>query len=470
MAQVTIIGAGSIVFCKTLMLDILATEGLEDTEFVLMAPSTRRTPQVERYISRVIQANGLPARVWLTTDRREAIQNADYVITTFQVGGIQGFEYDYSVPLQYGVDQCIGDTLGPGGIFRAQRSIPVILELAREMEAACPQAMLLNYVNPMAMVCWALGTTRIPFVGLCHGVQTTLDLISGYVGRPKNEIDFLCAGINHMGWFLKLSHQGQDLYPLLRERFERPEYYVNEKVRGEVFRQFGYFMTESTGHLAEYLPYFRRNQQALDAYCDEPGFGGESGAYYQWCASVGERYTDQNILAGESTSLPARSIEYGSYVIEALETGRPFKLNGNLINRGMIANLPADCCAEGPVHVDRNGLHPSLVGHLPPQCAALNLTNINVQRLAVEAAISGDPEHLVHACALDPLTAAVLSLQDIRAMVGEMLEAQREWLPQFAGKPLKPTPFISIPKDVRRAEVPVDPALAIMARFQELSS
>ncbi len=470
MAQVTIIGAGSIVFCKTLMLDILATDGLEDTEFVLMAPSTRRTPQVERYIARVIQANGLPARVWLTTDRREAIQNADYVITTFQVGGIQGFEYDYRIPLQYGVDQCIGDTLGPGGIFRAQRSIPVILELAREMEAACPQAMLLNYVNPMAMVCWALGTTPIPFVGLCHGVQTTLDLISGYVGRPKDEIDFLCAGINHMGWFLKLSHQGQDLYPLLRERFERPEYYVNEKVRGEVLRQFGYFMTESTGHLAEYLPYFRRNQQALDAYCDEPGFGGESGAYYQWCASVGERYTDQDILAGESTSLPARSIEYGSYVIEALETGRPFKLNGNLINRGMIANLPADCCAEGPVYVDRNGLHPTLVGHLPPQCAALNLTNINVQRLAVEAAISGDPEHLVHACALDPLTAAVLSLQEIRAMVGEMLEAQREWLPQFAGKQLKPTPFISIPRDVRRAEVPVDPALAIMARFQELSS
>ena len=469
MAQVTIIGAGSIVFCKTLMLDILATEGLEDTEFVLMAPSTRRTPQVERFISRVIQANGLPAKVSITTDRQQAIRNADYVITTFQVGGIKGFEYDYQIPLKYGVDQCIGDTLGPGGIFRAQRSIPVILELAREMEEDCPQAMILNYVNPMAMICWALGTTRIPFVGLCHGVQTTLDLISGYVERPKHEIDFLCAGINHMGWFLKLSHQGQDLYPLLREQFERPEFYVNEKVRGEVFRQFGYFMTESTGHLAEYLPYFRKNRQALERYCDEPGFGGESGAYYQWCAAVGERYNDQDILAGESAALPARSIEYGSYVIEALETGRPFKLNGNLINRGMIANLPADCCAEGPVYVDRTGLHPALVGELPPQCAALNMTNINVQRLAVEAAISGDPEHLVHACALDPLTAAVLTLREIRELVGELLEAQREWLPQFAGNKLQPTPVISIPKDVRRAEVPVDPALAIMARFQELS-
>jgi alpha-galactosidase len=272
-----------------------------------------------------------------------------------------------------------------------------------------------------------------------------------------------------MAWFLRLGHQGRDLYPVLRERFEQPEYYVNEKVRGEVFRQFGYFMTESTGHLAEYLPYFRKSQKALDLYCDEPGFGGESGAYYRWCASVGERYNDQDILANEPASLPPRSIEYGSYVIEALETGRTFKLNGNLVNRGMIANLPEDCCAEGPLYVDRTGLHPTLVGSLPPQCAALNLTNVNVQRLAVEAAITGDPEHLVHACALDPLTSAVLTLKETREMVAEMLESQRQWLPQFQGRTLKPTPTISIPKNVQRAHVPVDPALAIMARFQELS-
>jgi len=469
MAKVAIIGAGSIIFCKTLIMDILATEGLEDTEFALMAPSTRRTPQVERFVNRIIKANDLPAKAYVTTDRREAVKDADYVIATFQVGGTKGFEYDYKIPLKHGVDQCIGDTLGPGGIFRALRSIPVTLDMARDMEELCPDAHLLNYVNPMAMICWALGNTEVKFVGLCHGVQTTLDLISGYVDVPKDEIDFLCAGINHMGWFLKLEHEGKDLYPILRKRFEKPEYYVNEKVRGEAFRHFGYFMTESTGHLAEYLPYFRKSKEALELYCDEPGFGGESGAYYYWCESVAERYNEQDILAGESEEMPSRSIEYGSYIIEALETGRTFKLNGNVTNGGMITNLPPDCCAEGPIYVDRTGLHKTIVGDLPPQCAALNLTNINVQRLTVEAAITGDPEHIVHACALDPLTAAVLTLKDIREMASDMLEAQKQWLPQFEGKTIRPTPTISIPKDVKRADVPVDPALAIMARFGELS-
>jgi len=469
MPKVAIIGAGSIVFCKTLMLDILATPGLEDTEFALMAPSTTRTSQVEAFARRVIQANGLPAQVWITTDRREALRDADYVIATFQVGGVKAFEYDYKIPLKYGVDQCIGDTLGPGGVFRALRSIPVALELAHDMEELCPRALLLNYVNPMAMVCWALGTTKVQFVGLCHGVQTTLDLIAGYVGVPKDEIDFLCAGINHMAWFLKLEHKGQDLYPILRERFEKPEYYVNEKVRGEVFRHFGYFMTESTGHLSEYAPYFRKNQKALELYCDEPAFGGESGAYYNWCAFVAQKYEGRDILADEPSTLPPRSIEYGSYVVEAMETGRVFKLNGNVINGGMITNLPPDCCAEGPIYVDRTGLHKTFVGDLPPQCAALNLTNINVQRLAVLAAIHGDPEAVVHACALDPLTGAVLTLKEIRDMVAEMLEVEGQWLPQFQGKKVRPTPIISIPKDVKRAEVPIDPALAIFARFGELS-
>ncbi|MGQ9609179.1 MAG: alpha-galactosidase [bacterium] len=469
MRKIAIIGAGSIIFCKTLIQDVLATKGLEDTEFALMAPSTKRTPQVERFVKRVIAENNLPAKVYVTTDRRDAVKDANHIIATFQVGGIKGFEYDYKIPLKYGVDQCIGDTLGPGGIFRALRSIPVMLDLAKDIEELCPNAYLLNYVNPMAMVCWALGKTNVKFVGLCHGVQTTLDLISGYTDVPKDEIDFLCAGINHMAWFLKLEHKGKDLYPILRERFEKPEYYVNEKVRGEVFRHFGYFMTESTGHLAEYVPYFRKNKKALELYCDEPGFGGESGAYYYWCESVGEKYNQQDILAGESAKLPPRSIEYGSYVIEAIETGRTFKLNGNVINGGMITNLPQDCCAEGPIYVDKLGFHKTVVGDLPPQCAALNLTNINVQRLAVEAAITGDPEHIVHACALDPLTSAVLTLKEIRDMASEMLETQKEWLPQFEGKALRSTPTIFIPKDVKRADVPVDPALAIMARFKELS-
>jgi len=469
MAKVAIIGAGSIVFCKTLILDILATPGLQDTEFSLMAPSTGRTSQVEDFANRVIKANGLKAKAWKTTDRREALREADYVISTFQVGGVQGFEVDYKIPYKYGVDQCIGDTLGPGGIFRALRSIPAIMDMCQDMEEVCPNAYMLNYVNPMAMICWAIGQTKVPFVGLCHGVQTTLDLISGYVDVPKEQIDYLAAGINHMAWFLKIMHSGKDLYPLLRERFEIPEYYVNEKVRGEVFRHFGYFMTESTGHLSEYLPYFRKNQQALDLYCDEPAFGGETGAYLNWCKYVAGKYEGQQILKDETTNLPKRSIEYGSYIIEALETGKTFKLNGNVINEGMITNLPNDCCAEYPLFVDRTGIHKTFVGDLPSQCAALNLTNINVQRLAVEAGLSGDPERVVQACALDPLTGAKLTLKEIREMTAEMLEAESQWLPQFAGKMPRPTPVISIPKDVKHANVPIDPALAIFARFGELA-
>lgn len=468
MAKVAIIGAGSVVFCKTLIQDILVTEGLQGTEFALMAPSRTRTAQVEAYFNRFIRDNRLPAHVSVTTDRREALRGAKYVIATFQVGGVAGFEADYKIPYRHGVDQCIGDTMGPGGIFRALRSIPVAVDLANDMKELCPDALLLNYVNPMAMVCWALGTTGIQFVGLCHGVQTTLDLISGYVDVPKSEIDYLCAGINHMGWFLRIEHEGRDLYPLLRERFEQPEYYVNEKVRGEVFRHFGYFMTESTGHLSEYVPYFRKNQKALELYCDEPGFGGATGAYYNWCDYVAKKYEGQDILATEPTALPKRSIEYGSYIIEAMETGRTFKLNGNVRNNGMITNLPADCCAEGPIYVDRLGLHKTLVGDLPSQCAALNMSNIAVQRLTVEAALTGDPEKIVHACAMDPLTGAVLTLKEIRDMAADMLEAEKQWLPQFEGKTIRPTPTISVPQDVKRAQAPIDPALAIFARFGEL--
>ena len=468
MRKVAIIGAGSIVFCKTLMLDIMATEGLEDTEFALMATSTRNTPKVEEFINKVIQENGLPAKVWITTDRREALKDANYVISTFQVGGVTAFGLDYNIPMKHGIDQCIGDTLGPGGVFRALRSIPVTLDMARDMEEVCPNAILLNYVNPMAMICWTLGGTNVEFVGLCHGVQTTLDLISGYVGVPKEEIDYLCAGINHMGWFLKIEKDGKDLYPILRENFEKPGYYVNEKVRGEVFRHFGYIMTESTGHLSEYVPWFRKDQKALDLYCDEPSFGGETGAYYAWCKAVAAKYAEKDILEGEAPVLPPRSVEYGSYIIEAIETRKMFKFNGNVRNDGMITNLPVDCCAEGPMFADGSGLHKTIVGDLPSQCAVLNLTNINVQRLTVEAAKSGDPEIAMQACAMDPLTSAVMTLKEVRDMVADMLEAEKQWLPQFEGKSLRPTPTISIPKDVKRADVPIDPALAIFARFGEL--
>ena len=314
MAKIALIGAGSLVFGKTLMADFLSTPALKGSEYRLMALSHRRLDKMHDFVKRMIRDNGVDATVTATTDRRAALKGADYVVVMIQAGGVEEFRQDYEIPMKYGVDQCIGDTMGPGGVFRALRHIPALLEIARDMQDLCPNAILFNYANPMAMCCWALG--RLPglqFVGLCHGVQTTMDLIASYVGVPKDRIDYVAAGINHMGWFLKLEKDGQDLYPLLKKNFEKPGYYVNEKVRGEVMRHFGYFMTESTGHLSEYLPYFRKNKKALELYCDEPAFGGETGAYYKYCAMLAEKFTKMDPLSIESTKLGPRSAEYLLY-------------------------------------------------------------------------------------------------------------------------------------------------------------
>jgi alpha-galactosidase len=330
---------------------------------------------------------------------------------------------------------------------------------------------MLQYANPMAANCLALGkAASVPFVGLCHGVQTTLDLIAGYCGVPKDEIVYTCGGVNHMDWFLTLEHNGRDLYPHLREVFEKPEYYKNEKVRGEVFRHFGYFMTESTGHLSEYVPWFRSHQRALELYCDEPAFGGETGAYYRYGSMLEKKYKHVDYLAGESSKLGARSVEYCSYILEAHETDRVFRLNGNVRNDGFITNLPAGCCVEVPCFVDRRGIHPARVGDLPVQCAALNQSNVTVQTLAVEAGLAGDPELVMAAVAMDPLTSACLTLKEARNMTAEMLKAEARWLPQFKGKSLRETPTVRIPKKLKRVDVPTDPALAIANRFGELAS
>lgn len=466
--KVAIIGAGSLVFCKTLILDIMQIEGLGHVDFSLMAPSTRHTSCVKRFADKVIAKYGLDAAVAITTSRDDALRGADFVICTLKVGGHAAYEQDIEIPLKYGVDQCIGDTLSPGGIFRTLRTVPVMRELALAMRELCPRALLLNYVNPMATVCWSLADTGIECVGLCHGVQTTIRLIAGYLELPVADIDYVCAGINHMAWFTRLEHQGHSLYPALRDLFDKPEYYANEKVRGEVFRQFGYFMTESTGHLSEYLPYFRKNALGMATYCDEPNFGGETAACLKWSRILAKKYDGVDMLKDEPIELPARSVEYGSYIIEAVACRRNFCFNGNVMNRGLISNLPADCCVEVPVFADGSGLHPTAVGELPAQCAALNNSNISVQRLAVQAAISGDPEAVVWACALDPLTAATLTPAEIRAMATEMLQAEAQWLPQFAGKLPRPTPKVVEPAGTKRVKVPVDPALAISVRFGQL--
>lgn len=468
--KIAMVGAGSIVFCRTLLNDILSTPALADSEIALMSRTEPKLRSMEDFARRMVSDNGLPAKVWATLDRREAIRDADFVVVMVQVGGVEAFETDYKIPLKYGIDQCIADTLGPGGIFRALRSIPLLIDIARDMEElAKPGAIMLQYANPMAANCLALGkASPVPFVGLCHGVQTTLDLISRYCGVPKDEITYTCGGINHMDWFLRLEHKGRDLYPTLREVFERPEFYKNEKVRGEVFRHFGYFMTESTGHLSEYVPWFRKSRAALDTYCDEPGFGGETGAYYSWCQTVAGFYAKHDPLQFESTRLEPRSVEYCSWIMEAVATGRPFRFMGNVRNDGYITNLPQGCCVEVPTFACDTGLHPTVIGALPPQCAALCMTNVNVQILAAEAALLGDPELAVQAAALDPLSSAVCTLDEIRRMCSEMLESQREHLPGFAGKRVAPKPMISIPPDCQAVDVPLDPALAIGKRFGTL--
>ena len=468
--KIAFIGAGSVVFTKTLLSDLMATPALAGVEYALMSRTMPKLERMTKFAKRMIEENNVDATVSHTLDRREAIQGADFVVVIFQIGGLDAYSFDYEVPLKYGVDQCIGDSLGPGGLFRCLRTVPELVKVARDMEeVAKPGAVMLQYANPMAANCLALGrVTDVPFVGLCHGVQTTLRLIAGYVGVPLEEITYTCGGINHMDWFLRLEHNGEDLYPRLREVFEKPEYYKNEKVRGEVFRHFGYFMTESTGHLSEYLPWFRKNQKALDLYCDEPSFGGESGAYYKYAKALAAKYAEHDPLEFEDPTIESRSVEYCSYIVEAVVTGKPFGFMGNVPNRGYITNLPDGCCVEVPTFADDTGVHPTTIGALPSQLAACCMSNVQEQILTAEAALEGDPEKVVQAAAMDPLAGAVLTLKEGRDMCAEMLEALRPWLPQFEGKAVTPKPTVVIPEDCEPVEVPLDPALAINKRFGDL--
>ena len=471
MAKIAIIGAGSMVFSTTLTNDILQTPGLEDATVVLMDPALAKVQGVEAYVNKIIEKNRLSHTILSTDDRREALEGADYVITTFQIGGMDAYKHDYEIPLTYGVDQCIGQCVGPGGVMRGLRTIPVLAGLMRDMEELCPQALLLNYVNPMCTCSIGMSmSSDIPFVGLCHGIQTTLDLISGYVDVAKEEIDFLAAGINHMAWFLTLEKDGRDLYPTFRANIEKPEYYINDKVRVETARHFGYFMTESTGHLSEYLYWFRKNRDLLDTYCDQPAFGGESGACYRFCCDMAKKYAEVDILSLESGELEPRSIDYCSRILEAIETGVPFRFNGNIINReGYISNLPREACVEVPIYADKTGLHPMHVGKLPSQLAALNRSNVTLQLLAAEAAVTADPELAFSAVAMDPLTSAVLGLKQTRDMVRELFEAEAQWLPHFEGRMPKRVDLIEVPEGTTGVEVPLDPALAVANRFGKLA-
>lgn len=469
MSKVAIIGAGSLVFTKQFLNDMFGTPCMEGSTYYLMGPTMWKLEKMKVYADQIIEKNGIDATIVCTTDRREALRGADFVVTVFYIGGNRAFGYDVEIPQKYGIKQCIGDSMGPGGFFSLFRQVPVMLEIGKEMDELCPNAYVLNYVNPMGAMCTAISRgTNMKAVGLCHGVQTTMDLISAYTGVPKDEIDYVNAGINHMDWFLKLEHNGKDLYPILKENMEKPEYYKNEKVRGEVMRQCGYFMTESSGHLSEYLPWFRKNEKALNTYCDEHMFGGETGAYLKFKRMIQEKFKATDVLSIESGELEPRSKEYCSYIMEAIITGKPFKFSGNVPNHGFITNLPSNATVEVPVFADKEGFHPTYIGDLPKQCAAMNMSNITAQDLAADAAIKGDIELAFWAIAMDPLTSAVCTLKEIRDMVNEMFLAEKEWLPQFNIDDLKRLDTIVIPDDVVPVDVPEDPALAINHRYSVL--
>jgi alpha-galactosidase len=431
MARVAFIGAGSTVFTRNLLGDILGHEELAESEIVLHDIDGSRLATSELVARRVADALQAPAKIVATTDRRAALDGVDYAINMIQVGGYEPCTVtDFEIPKRFGLEQTIGDTIGIGGIMRGLRTIPVLLDIGRDMEELCPGAWFLNYSNPMAMNCRAIArATRIRTVGLCHSVQATAYQLSVDLGVPYREIDYLAAGINHLAFFLRFSRDGEDLYPRLRELAERGEVPATNLVRYEALRRLGYFVTESSEHFAEYVPWFIKRGRAdlierFNVPLDE---------YPRRCVAQIEAWEAQRAqLEGGAPIEVRQSVEYAATIIRSIETGKPRVIYGNVPNDGLIDDLPAGCTVEVPCLVDGNGVQPTRVGALPPQLAALIRTNVNVQELTVEAALTGRRDHVYHAAMLDPHTGAELDLDQIHDLVDALLQAHGDWMPPLA--------------------------------------
>ena len=467
--KIAFIGAGSTVFARNLLRDLFLFPELHGATIALMDIDAERLRVTEGVARRVAeQADARPA-IEATTDRRRALDGADYAINMIQVGGYQpSTVIDFEVPKRYGLRQTIADTLGIGGIMRALRTIPVLLDMARDMEELCPDVLFLNYTNPMAMLVWALArATRVRTVGLCHSVQDTAAHLARLLDVPEEELNFVCAGINHLAFYLRLEHRGRDLYPALRRLIEEGRVPAYNRVRFEMLRRLGYFVTESSEHFAEYVPWFIKRDRPdlierfaipLDEYparCERQiaDWGELRAALEDPDPNAAVRYerarrerrlrrfAQLDPLRAEElrrqwaeedrTGTARHSGEYGTLIIHSIEAGQPRVVNGNVMNHGLIDNLPQDCCVEVPCLIDRNGVQPTRVGALPPHLAALMQTNVNVQALTVEAALTGKREHIYHAAMLDPHTAAELDLDQIHALVDELIAAHGEWLPAY---------------------------------------
>ena len=437
--RIVIVGAGGWVFPMELVRDILSFPALRSSTIVLYDIDVLSAERTEASARELIELGALPTRIEVPTTLREALRGADVAITVFQVGGVDAFALDIEIPHEYGIDQTVGDTLGPGGIFRGLRTVPALREVAEAMAEICPDALLLNYANPMSINCWATDLLDARIVGLCHSVQGTSEQLARELGVPYDEVTFACAGVNHTAWFTEFRHGGEDLIPKIREVMRARHvdrtvpllprsddaYESIERVRTELMLLTGYFHTESSHHASEYWAWFRRTPELIEAYLDRRW------NYLEVSRSSDASESNAEIVADARANGIRHGGEFAAPIIDSIVTGTERIVYGNVRNGGLIGNLPADACVEVACRVDATGVHPVPYGTLPPACAALNEIQITVQRLAVQAAMTGHA-HLVHAAiALDPLTGAVQTLPKIHEMVDRMLEAEARWLPQF---------------------------------------
>jgi alpha-galactosidase len=439
MSKIAFIGAGSFEFTRRLVRDILSFPALRDCHIALMDIDAERLDASRRGVEKIIRAGGYPAKLSSTLDRKEALDGADGVVITILVGSVGVWRHDVEIPKKYGVDINVGDTRGPAGIFRALRTIPVMMDILADIERLCPQAIVLNYTNPMAMLCRAMQEkTRVTVTGLCHSVQGTAEMLARWIGAPMKEIAYRCAGINHQAWYLEYTWKGRDAYPLIRKAvLERPEVYNEEQVRNQMFLHLDYYVTESSGHNSEYNAWFRKRPDLIEKYCTH-GTGWNPGAYAyilnEYIHREGEWKKDiESWLAEPETDLKPGN-EYAASIFNAVFGDHTrFEFNGNVRNAGYIDNLPQGCCVEVPTIASRRGLEPMKVGPLPAHLALITGVNAALEELAVRASFEGDPRKVFHAICMDPLTSAVLSLEEIKNMTDELFARNRKWLPQFKG-------------------------------------
>lgn len=437
MAKIAFIGAGSFGFTRAVVRDLLSYPLMQDATLALMDINSERLDYISRACERIIREGRYGARIEATTNRRKALEGADGVVCTILAGDVDVWQHDILIPKKYGVDMNVGDTRSVAGVFRALRTIPVMIGICRDIEKYCPNAVFLNYTNPMAMLCRAMQSqTRANVSGLCHSVQGTAAMLAHWIGAKPEDIDYTCAGINHQAWYLDFRWKKRDAYPLIRKAIEtKPKIRNAEQVRNEMFLQLDYYVTESSGHNSEYSWWFRKRPDLIKKYCTS-GTNWNPGhhAYilneykkqkYAWRKGIIKWLNDPKPLDLK------RGHEYASAIINAWLGGETFKFNGNMPNTGLITNLPADCCVEVPVFTTRQKFNPVHVGALPPQLAALNQASVAVEEMAVHAALTGEPRSVFHALLYDPLCAAVLSMQEIKNMTNEMLAKNREYLPQF---------------------------------------